>query len=111
FPYTTLFRSIEIIQSRLFLSRVLDSAKLDISYYSLGRVLNDELYQSRPFTVTYKTPSRHLFNIPVYFEKESNNNYTLTIGEKGRQLKGTFGTPLDVDGGNSLTIHDNPAFQ
>ena len=43
---------IEIIQSRLFLSRVLDSAKLDVSYYSIGRVLNEELYQSLPFHVT-----------------------------------------------------------
>lgn len=100
---------IEIIQSRLFLSRVLDSAQLDISYYSLGRVLNEELYQSRPFTVTYSVPPRHLFNIPIHFEKENNNAYTLTIGEKGRQVKGTFGTPLDV-GGSALTIHDNPAF-
>ena len=44
---------IEIIQSRLFLSRVLDSSNLEVSYYSIGRVLNEELYQSVPFFVKY----------------------------------------------------------
>lgn len=101
---------IEIIQSRLFLSRVLDSASLDISYYSIGRVLNEELYQSRPFTVSYSSPPRQLRNTPIFFEQENNKTYTLTIGEKGSQLHGEYGTPLDVGGGSTITIQNNPDF-
>ena len=56
---------IEIIQSRLFLSMILDSARLDISYYSIGRVLNEELYQSLPFYESYGPNPRNLYNIPI----------------------------------------------
>jgi capsular exopolysaccharide synthesis family protein len=100
---------IEIIQSRLFLSRVLDSARLDISYYSIGRVLNEELYQSMPFFVTYPSIPRQLLNIPIYFEKENAKAYTLTIGENGQQLQGDYGAPLAI-GGGTITIRNNPDF-
>src|ERR1044072_6561742 len=57
---------IELIQSRLFLSRVVDSSQIDVSYHSIGRVLNDELYQSHPFVVRYVATNENLFNIPIY---------------------------------------------
>ena len=77
---------IEIIQSRLFLSRLLDSVKLDVSYYSIGRVLNEELYQNLPFSVTYGNEVGALYNIPIYYEQNGNDSYTLTVGEKGEEI-------------------------
>ncbi|WP_276365784.1 polysaccharide biosynthesis tyrosine autokinase [Chryseolinea sp. H1M3-3] len=100
---------IEIIQSRLFLSRVLDSTKLDISYYSIGRVLNEELYQSLPFFVSYNSNPRSLLNIPLYFEEERNNGFTLTIGNNGEEVKGTYNTPV-IARGVTLTIVKNKNF-
>ena len=81
---------IEIIQSRLFLSRLLDSSSLDISYYSIGRVLNDELYQSQPFTVKYQSHNQNLFNRPIYFDENGANGFTLTYGSQGETIKGTL---------------------
>jgi capsular exopolysaccharide synthesis family protein len=100
---------IEIIQSRLFLSRILDSARLDISYYSIGRVLNEELYQSLPFFVTYNTAPRHLYNIPIYLEEENQGAYTLTLGDNGQEVNGKYNTPLTI-GGATLTITRNNHF-
>ena len=45
---------IEVLQSNLFLTRVLDSIKLDISFYSTGRVLNNDLYGVPPAFIRYK---------------------------------------------------------
>ncbi len=100
---------IEIIQSRLFLSRVLDSTKLDISYYSIGRVLNEELYQSLPFFVTYNSSPRTLLNIPIYFEEERNDGFKLTIGHNGEEVQGRYNSPV-IARGVTLTIVKNTNF-
>jgi capsular exopolysaccharide synthesis family protein len=100
---------IEIIQSRLFLSRILDSAKLDISYYSIGRVLNEELYQSLPFIVSYNASAKGLYNIPIYFEEENANSFTLTVGNDGEEVTGKYTTPVTLRG-VTLNITKNNGF-
>ncbi len=89
---------IEIIQSRLFLSRVLDSAKLDVSYYSIGRVLNEELYQSLPFHVVYSSNPKGLYNIPIYFEEENSESFSLTVGNNGQEIRGKYAIPTTIHG-------------
>ena len=80
---------IEIIQSRLFLDRVLDSSALGVSYYSIGRFLNDELFQSHPFTITYTAENENLFNTPITFEEVGPSDFTLQIA-KGEKIKGKY---------------------
>ncbi|MDH4091653.1 MAG: Wzz/FepE/Etk N-terminal domain-containing protein, partial [Cyclobacteriaceae bacterium] len=89
---------IEIIQSRLFLSRLLDYSSLDVSYYSIGRVLNDELYQNQPFTVKYKAQNQNLFNTPIYFDESGPNEFILTCGNKGEPIKGSYNSSITIDG-------------
>ena len=100
---------IEIIQSRLFLSMILDSAKLDISYYSIGRVLNEELYQSLPFYVSYSSNPRNLYNVPISFEQEQGNEFTITIGDNGEAIRGRYNIPFTVNS-VTLTISKNAEF-
>ena len=100
---------IEIIQSRLFLSRVLDSANLEVSYYSIGRVLNEELYQSIPFFVSYEATAKRLYNIPIYVDDVGAASFTLTIGNKGEEVSGKYNTPVTVRG-VTLRINKNKNF-
>lgn len=100
---------IEIIQSRLFLNRVLDSAHLEISYYSVGRVLNEELYQSRPFIVTYHSNPRNLYNIAIYFDEHSSNSFSLKVGNDGEEVEGNYDKPFTLRN-VSLTISKNKNF-
>ncbi|HEX6227310.1 MAG TPA: polysaccharide biosynthesis tyrosine autokinase [Chryseolinea sp.] len=100
---------IEIIQSRLFLSRVLDSANLDVSYYSIGRVLNEELYQSVPFYVDYGASAKSLYNVPIYVDVDKSGSFTLTVGNEGEEIKGKYNTPIDIHG-VTLTITKNENF-
>ena len=100
---------IEIIQSRLFLSRVLDSANLEVSYYSIGRVLNEELYQSIPFFISYGANAKSLYNIPIYVDEEGAGSFTLTIGNEGEEVSGKYNTPVTVRG-VTLKIDKNNNF-
>ena len=100
---------IEIIQSRLFLSRVLDSANLEVSYYSIGRVLNEELYQSVPFFVSYGANAKGLYNIPIYVDEDGAGSFTLTIGNEGEEVSGKYNTPVTVRG-VTLRIDKNNNF-
>ena len=100
---------IEIIQSRLFLNRVLDSADLDVSYYSIGRVLDDELYQNHPFTVRFVAENQNLFNRPIHFKEEDSKQFTLRVGDTGAKTKGKYNQWLVWDG-LKLLIQRNDTF-
>jgi len=44
---------IELIKSKLFFDKVIKTLDLDISYYAVGNILEDEKYRSPPFKVDY----------------------------------------------------------
>ncbi|HTE34384.1 MAG TPA: polysaccharide biosynthesis tyrosine autokinase [Chryseolinea sp.] len=88
---------IEIIQSRLFLNRVVDSSALDVSYYSIGHLLNDELYQSHPFTVKYKVHTNNLFDRQINFLEEGKDDFTLRFGFNNTDVKGKYDQWIALD--------------
>lgn len=100
----------ELIQSRLFLNQVLDSARLELSYFSVGRVLNDELFQGRPFVVTYTLKPNAPYNVPIYLEEVSDTDFNLKLGEKGTDISGQYGKPVRMDG-LELVITRNEQFK
>lgn len=44
---------IELLKSKLFFNKVIQTLDLDVSYYSVGNILEDEKYRSPPFNVDY----------------------------------------------------------
>lgn len=99
----------ELIQSRLFLNQVLDSANLELSYYSVGRVLNDELFSNAPFEVSYAIKPTGPYNVPIYVEQISSMDISLRIGEKGKEIRGSYGETIHLDG-LDLIITPNKSF-
>ena len=55
---------IETIQSKSFLNQVIDSLNLHVSYYSIGKFLNTELYTSSPFRVKFALHESAHYNKP-----------------------------------------------
>jgi len=100
---------IEIIQSRLFLSRVVDSSELYVGYHSIGRVLNDELFQSHPFTVNFVATGANLLDIPIYFDEVGANEFTLQAGKEGEIVNGKYNSRIVLDG-LELVIEKEPSF-
>jgi len=88
----------ELIQSRLFLNQVLDSTDIELSYFSVGRVLNDELFRDAPFEVTYTIKPNGPYNVPLYFDETSGNGITIRIGEHGTEVAGQYGENIHLDG-------------
>ncbi len=85
---------IELIRSKIFFNRIIDSLELDLSYYAIGKVLNDEMYKRSPFAVTYSLTSKSYFDIPFYFSFKDDQSYLLKIGEAGELIEGKLGIPL-----------------
>lgn len=101
---------IETIQSKLFLSKVIDSLNLHVSYFSIGQFLNTELYISSPFVVEYSIQHSAYYNQPINIEPLPDNKYELRFGKQSSEIIGTFGEPLKLDG-LTLTIRKRPELQ
>jgi tyrosine-protein kinase Etk/Wzc len=101
---------IEILRSKLFLNIVLDSINLSISYYSKGDLLNHELFDNTPYLIEFKTSSGALYNTPIHFDADDDDNFTLTIGETKKEVKGTLLHPVKIED-TELVIRKNPNFQ
>jgi uncharacterized protein involved in exopolysaccharide biosynthesis len=89
---------IEQIKSKLFFNKLVDSMNLEISYYSVGKVLKDEMYKRSPYQVkTLKVNPAH-YDTPVFFDFQETNHFQIRVGENGKMTAGVFGVPVRVDG-------------
>lgn len=100
---------IEQIKSKVFLNRVIDSIDLEISYYSIGKVLVDEKYKYSPIKVTPLTTPSSIKDIPFYIDFTGGNSFSIQQGENGNKVSGTFGKTLTM-GDFKFTIDKTPSF-
>jgi tyrosine-protein kinase Etk/Wzc len=82
---------IEIIQSKLFLNRVLDQSDFVISFMSVGRVLNDEMYNNGPTFIEIISKDHSLYNTPINFSETNANEFVLSIPSRKIEVQGTYG--------------------
>jgi tyrosine-protein kinase Etk/Wzc len=100
---------IEIIRSKLFLNRVLDELNLETSFYSVGRVLNEELFGNAPAHITYINKNHHLYNTPISFHETSGTGFDLTLGNESK-VSGQYNEMVSL-AGLELIIARNNTFQ
>lgn len=94
---------IETIRSRLFLSRVIDSLNLHVSYFSIGKILNTELHTSTPFIVEHQVKNPGYLDVLFLIEPVSTTNYRLRVPAYSKTYEGGFNEPLNTND-FSLTI-------
>lgn len=97
---------IEIIQSKLFLARVLDSLNIDVSYYNKGEILNYEFFGNQPFTVNYTITREAFYNVPIFVDLENPETVRLRVNQDGAYVSGRYGEPINLNG-LTVTIHRN----
>lgn len=105
---------IEQMRSKLFFSRVLDSLDLWVSYYSIGNVLEFEMYRGSPFTIDYELSDKRYMDMPIYFDFLENNRYSIQIGDSGDELEAVLDSPVTIPGGTitaSLSPGAKPDFE
>ncbi|HEX5167536.1 MAG TPA: polysaccharide biosynthesis tyrosine autokinase [Cyclobacteriaceae bacterium] len=100
---------IELIQSKLFLRRVLDSVKLDISYFNKGEILNYEFFGNEPYSVSYEIHNSSFYNIPIFVDQIGPNEIRIRVSQTGTEVTGQYEREISLPGVN-LVIHKNKDF-
>ena len=103
--FNLLSGEIEQIKSRTFLEHVIDSMDLDVSYFSIGKVLDDEMYRRSPYHVEVKRSMSQAQNQVINFQFTQNGFRLSSSG--GESIEGRFNQPLTFLG-TELEIHNNP---
>lgn len=99
-PSNLISGEIEIIQSKSFLSHVVDSLNLHVSYYSIGKFLNTELYRNSPFRVQFEIKNPRFFNTPITIVPKDNDQFELRFENGETNVTGNFNDTLRLDGLN-----------
>jgi tyrosine-protein kinase Etk/Wzc len=100
---------IELIQSKLFLNRVLEKSAFDISFVSVGRFLNDEMYKNRPVDVTVFSGKHSLYNTRVEFADIGKGHFRLRVPERNINVEGAYGEKVSI-GDLEIKLEKNDAF-
>lgn len=86
---------IEQIKSKVFLNRVIDTLDLEVTYYSIGKVLVDEKYRSSPITVVSSYFPTSIKDKAIYVDLNPNSDeIEVSLGEDGQTVKSTFGSDI-----------------
>jgi len=88
---------IEIIQSKLFLNRVLDEVNFEASFFSMGHVLNEELYRNAPANIIYFSKDHSFYNTRISFHETSPEGFELTL-ENGDKVAGQYNKITSIRG-------------
>jgi len=96
--FALLSSELELIRSRLFFNKVIETVKLNPQYFTYGNILDDEKYISPPFTVAYTVLNANIFNVPIDVtildEKSFELKYKIKNDE--HQFKGFFGDSIST---------------
>ena len=96
---------IEVIRSKLFLNRLLDSLDLNLSFYSIGRVLSYDLYGNPPAFVEYKVKRSTFYNTPIYYDPVDESHFTLSINDTKKSF--TYGSKVTLDDADLIVTRNN----
>lgn len=90
---------IEIIKSKLFLNRVLDEVNFEARFFSVGHLLNEELYRNAPAVITHFSKNHSLYNTRIAFRELSPEEFELSLDNR-QTVRGTYNklvTIADLD--------------
>ncbi|MDH5610667.1 MAG: Wzz/FepE/Etk N-terminal domain-containing protein, partial [Cyclobacteriaceae bacterium] len=103
---------IELLKSRLFLSRVVSEINYPVSYHFYGTYLTDEKYNSSPIEVSFKikNPGFYDRSIDILLTNEKDFELSFEYGDKMFSKTYQFGEEISTEDFNFL-IEKTPNFQ
>jgi len=93
-------KEIEFLKSNLFLSKVANELDLNISYFAIGDILNNERYKNNEFEISYKILNDLIYDRRFELEIINENKFRLKyIDLSGRQAENiySFGDSVKTD--------------
>jgi len=89
---------IELLKSKLFFDKVIQSLDLDVSYYSVGNILEDEKYGNPPFEVEYTLNDNWVYDRFFTVDIQNETEYVLGYpGSSGADQLHKFGDVVQND--------------
>ncbi len=76
---------IEIINSRLFLNRVIEIIDIEVQYFTYGQILDDEKYKHSPFIVEWEIKNGSFYNMPIDITLLNENSFSLQYKMNGKE--------------------------
>jgi tyrosine-protein kinase Etk/Wzc len=101
---------IEILQSRLFLNRVLDQSDFEISFISVGRVLNDEMFRNVPAYIHVFNNKHSYFDTPIHFKETDARHFVISAPLVKQELTATYGESIQL-GDLQIRVDRNDEFK
>ncbi|MFN6092875.1 MAG: hypothetical protein ACK44N_10710, partial [Bacteroidota bacterium] len=78
---------IELIKSKIIIGKAVRHLPLQVSYYSKGSILVNELYRQTPFSVDYTLKDSSILGNPILVEFKNKNTLTLTYTSRNSGKK------------------------
>ena len=78
---------IEVMRSKLMVSRVLSKMPLEVSYYAMGTVLDEELYKNSPFEVEFYQLDSSICDVPFYLLFKDEKHFELSYSFNGKNIE------------------------
>ena len=97
--FNSLSSEIELLKSRLFFNKIIDALDLDVSIYTIGKILLDERYNNPPFTVEKLIKNQRVYNIPFRVDIINTRQFNLSYEVDGKSYESTynFGEKIQAD--------------
>ena len=94
--YALLSSEMELITSRLFFNKIIESVRLSPQYFNHGQFLDDEKYSNPPFLVTYKLKNIAIYNTKIYISLLDTGKFILSykLGDKEIEQEYSFSSPV-----------------
>jgi capsular exopolysaccharide synthesis family protein len=94
--YVDISNEKRVISSYNLIEKAIDKLNFDISYFIVGRLRTEEMFQGIPFRVDVITLNNRLYEQKIRFEIKDSINYVMTykVGEDDKTVKGKFGDEL-----------------
>ena len=81
---------IEIINSRLFLNKVIETVDLEVQYFTYGQILDDEKYRRSPFVVECEIKNGSFYNIPIDVDLLDDATFILKYDAGGETVENKY---------------------
>jgi tyrosine-protein kinase Etk/Wzc len=109
--FALLSSEMELITSRLFFNKVIESVRLNPQYFTYGQFLVDEKYSNPAFTIDYTLKNIALYNTKIDLTILDSTRFILsyTNGDKEVEEEYRFGVPIESPDFN-LLVHLSPAW-
>lgn len=98
----TIAGDIELMRSQVFISRIIDSLNVGITYFKDGRILDYDNYNQAAYSVALIDNSSDVFGLPIFVKFNSINNFNIKYKIGEQKFDYTF---------NTNTIQETPHFK